>query len=253
MRHFHPGQNTDANTILGDKIISCGSNLDSSGWPITDYRNEMVLRTSSQCLPMIRYDKAMVANTGREGLRSIGYLYAYLISIINKLFNEGATEKKVALPPLLNPASQIRPGTMPQLPPSLGLPPTFMPLTHAPNLYPSKTSITNVAAVASAALRPTRGAAQNVYNSFGLNAQYCTLNYAAPQKLNSNIDSAAFKSPTPSCNLSEDCAICMESLSSSRCKKIVSCGHIFHDDCLKKALRSSSSCPICRKASHVVS
>jgi hypothetical protein len=77
-----------------------------------------------------------------------------------------------------------------------------------------------------------------------------TIQYVAPSKLNTSVDSNAFKKPHQSSVLSEDCAICMDLLSSSRCKQIVVCRHVFHTKCIEQALKNSTSCPVCRKVSY---
>lgn len=58
------------------------------------------------------------------------------------------------------------------------------------------------------------------------------------------------------CRRSDDCSICLEDMcTDNQSLFILSCGHMFHTDCLSKAL--SPCCPLCRKqftpteASHV--
>lgn len=43
----------------------------------------------------------------------------------------------------------------------------------------------------------------------------------------------------------EDCAICLIELS-TRSETALTCGHSFHDSCLRKWLRKNRSCPMCR-------
>lgn len=95
-RSLSPGQSTDVNTIIGDKMIGVlgPNNMGPDGWPIQDTNHEVVLRTSSQCLPMIRYDTALV-NTGgwqpfnrgqqSEGIQCINYLKTKLDAIVDRL------------------------------------------------------------------------------------------------------------------------------------------------------------------------
>jgi hypothetical protein len=107
MKILRSNQLTDANTIIGDKIKSSGV-LDLDGWPINDTNHETVLRSSSQCLPMIRYDKALIEE-GEAGLKYMRWMVVELESIVDKLFNNGDAGIKLALPPLLGHAETSSP------------------------------------------------------------------------------------------------------------------------------------------------
>ena len=76
-----------------------------------------------------------------------------------------------------------------------------------------------------------------------------TLQYVAPSKLSSGLHPNSFKVPGKKCNLSEECAICIDPLSGSKCVQLAVCGHIFHRGCVKQAFKVSQSCPVCRKVS----
>ena len=45
----------DVNTIIGDKMILAGN-----GWPIHDTYHEIVIRSSTQCLPTVKFDRALL-------------------------------------------------------------------------------------------------------------------------------------------------------------------------------------------------
>jgi len=51
---------------------------------------------------------------------------------------------------------------------------------------------------------------------------------------------------------SDECPICFESMSKTRCKveKPTSCGHLMHKRCLAKWLKTHQTCPICRHQLH---
>ena len=57
----------DVNTIIGDKMILAGD-----GWPIHDTYHEIVLRSSTQCLPMVKFDRALLNH--EEGRQCVQYL-----------------------------------------------------------------------------------------------------------------------------------------------------------------------------------
>jgi hypothetical protein len=279
---------------------------------------------------MIRYDRGIIS-AGKDGLRSIGYLYVHLESITNRLFNDGAIEKSASIPPLLNPASHavqqaMRSATFPAaaaMPAGTAAQPVltnfqrgtqainvllnFLPSTIKPanlsaaaampvfsagtsaqpilqtfthgaqvsNLVSNHLQVTNqapmnnaITTASSAATRQARSIAppgtlgmlshsrsvaaaptvQSQNNPIIL--QRHTIQYVAPSKLNTSVDSNAFKKPHQSSVLSEDCAICMDPLSSSRCKQIAVCRHVFHTKCIEQALKNSTSCPVCRKVSY---
>ena len=44
----------------------------------------------------------------------------------------------------------------------------------------------------------------------------------------------------------DECMICLEVLEGTLCK--LSCGHIFHSDCIDNWLLKVLECPICRKS-----
>lgn len=253
-------QINDANTVIGDKTTSK-----------TDYHHEVVLRTSSQCLPMIRYDKAIVSK-GKDGLRAIGYLYVHLEAIINRLFNDGAGSKKKAV--LVNvQSSDSKQAAMPNAPPNFFMQMTKMTIPvgaqqNTANLlnsgsltarFASSARVTNAqtgmfsrsrvkrqASSSSTAAAPASGHVNNT--NVGVGVQPTSLRYVAPSKLNTAVNSSALREqPNGSFDINQDCAICMDPLSMSRCLQITACSHIFHENCIGLALKVSSSCPVCRK------
>jgi len=282
--------NDDANTILGNKISIKGNvhdRVDADGWPIDDTYNETVLRTSSQCLPIIRYDKAMV--NGFEGLIHLKWLTDQLKEVVDETLNDGH-EKKVEMSPLLNqsPVQNRSQYNMQQQPTppggfftggfatapqqatkagsSFGVFTAAQPVTglfsHAASsatgtiLMPSNpASATRLSSQAAppAAPSPFTFPSNNVSiklsppkvafatNAFGSSTAH------VGSKLDSGIGPNALKEPNETCDLSEECAICIDVLSGTRCLQITSCRHIFHDRCIEQALGQSNLCPVCRK------
>ena len=53
---------------------------------------------------------------------------------------------------------------------------------------------------------------------------------------------------TPTCDLHDDCVICMSDIARSSTRDAVQlpCGHCFHGDCIASWLRLRSTCPTCR-------
>jgi hypothetical protein len=95
----------DADTIIGDK--SAAAYHDRDGWPIHDTRHEIVLRSSTQCLPMVMFDKALQDH--KEGRQCVQYLQDSLQQIIDRLFNEGMVSSDIHDAPIITtPVSPFR-------------------------------------------------------------------------------------------------------------------------------------------------
>jgi hypothetical protein len=45
----------------------------------------------------------------------------------------------------------------------------------------------------------------------------------------------------------DDCSICLENIINEEHKKITTCNHIFHEECMAKWILQNNSCPLCRK------
>ena len=86
----------EANTIIGDKTAR------SSAWPAADTYHELVLKDSSQCLPMLKYTKrdrntyADRRSGGREDYSIIQKLTVSLQKVIDEVFNKDATPPSLA-------------------------------------------------------------------------------------------------------------------------------------------------------------
>ena len=44
----------------------------------------------------------------------------------------------------------------------------------------------------------------------------------------------------------KECTICYDDLSTNIIRKVIVCGHIFHDECLVKWLKERETCPNCK-------
>jgi hypothetical protein len=67
--------------------MESGLVVDVDGWPIQNTNNEVVLKTSSQVLPMIRYDRGLV-EIGQKGLVCMNALAFELGILVNKFMND---------------------------------------------------------------------------------------------------------------------------------------------------------------------
>jgi hypothetical protein len=85
----------DVNTIIGDKMILAGD-----GWPIHDTYHEIVLRSSTQCLPMVKFDRALLNH--EEGRQCVQYLQDSLQQILDTLFNEGMVSSDIHDAPFIS-------------------------------------------------------------------------------------------------------------------------------------------------------
>jgi hypothetical protein len=44
-----------------------------------------------------------------------------------------------------------------------------------------------------------------------------------------------------------ECAICLEAfIDGARCSEVPACRHSFHQECIEKSMRRTSTCPLCR-------
>lgn len=71
------------NTIIGDKTATS-----LRKWPKSDSRHEIVLRESSQCVPLIRYDQSPLLGSQIDGaVAHLGVVTESLKSIVDEVFN----------------------------------------------------------------------------------------------------------------------------------------------------------------------
>jgi deltex-like protein len=233
-------QTIDANTIVGDKLTGLsmpGIQSDSDGWPLDDSYHEIVLRSSAQCLPIIKFDKALRQNS--QGEECIRHLKKELESILNRLFNKGQLDSDIRNAPLVNSASlSAAVACLPSIP-TVFPPAPLAQLAAASTLNPLPARWTNYR--------------QRVRAHHNLHAMHMslsqigqTLNYRAPQSLTAGVPSNALMTPPASCNQNDKCVICHDRLNRRQCVALSICNHVFHNDCIQLAFKSKPQCPVCR-------
>ncbi len=110
-------QLVDANTIIGDKTfvsryLSRTISLDAhhhdrDAWPAHDTYHEIVLRSSAQCLPMVKFDRALQDH--KEGRQCVQYLQDSLQQIMDRIFNKGMVRSDIRDAPfIITPVSAVR-------------------------------------------------------------------------------------------------------------------------------------------------
>ena len=112
----NPAAVGDANTIIGDKMVGThgAKPVDSDGWPLDDKWHEIVLRSSAQCLPMIKFDRALGQNN--EGKECIGHIQKSLQEILDRLFNKGLQRSDFLEAPLISKPRTATSAPLPGLP-----------------------------------------------------------------------------------------------------------------------------------------
>ena len=215
-----PGEIVDANTVIGDKLNSsvCKSLVYWDGWPINDSYHEFVLRSSTQCLPMVKFDKALTNH--RAGIYCIRFLQYSLELILNKLFNEGVESCGLLNAPLLATAPTRAPVPLP---------------VSGMSQYQYQQSGFSSAG-------PRALMADNHANRISNQRKMV---YNAPQSLATGVPPNALVEPPASCTL-EECTICHEILNQRYCVGLKACNHVFHVDCIHKAFEFKHQCPVCR-------
>jgi len=263
----------EAHTIIGDKMTGAGSGVDKDSWPTSDSYHEIVLRHSSQCLPMIKFDRALISS--KDGEACLQFIEKSLIEIINKFFNKGIQPNNVCDAPFIVPPVQRRYPAVPAAPPSVPLPPggrlpPSLPASLAarmgllPGVTGAPLPLPGVPGSATGSIGfappPSVGAwkrrkktssstaAASMANARSYTAPMTTqtLTYTGPISLNVGVPDNALTPVPTSCNLDDDCVICMEKLKKRRKCAALPCKHVFHKQCLELAFKSKPQCPVCR-------
>ena len=216
--------------------------LDSHGWPLMDWYNEIVLRSSSQCLPMIIYDREIIKQA--EGRRCIDFIQTSLQQILDFHFNEGLQATAAQNHPLMEPVSAAAGATNPlnmQIPGNRPIFPTQNVHGHAPRAKPAR---------GPANMSPAEAMAHEVaYRNNNLRKRTSApsecLYYSAPMTLTAGIPPNALAAPQQASQ--QSCTICCDTLANGSCVALNKCGHTFHKRCLHQSfLRMSPKCPVCR-------
>ncbi|KAL9191213.1 hypothetical protein ACHAXT_000919 [Thalassiosira profunda] len=91
-----------ATTVIGDKLTT-SPKLDSNGFPLDARTNEVVLRTSKQVLPMIRYSDTLLKSP--EGKQCIQDMKENLLLLMYEFFNNEGKPPAASLPDQKTPSA----------------------------------------------------------------------------------------------------------------------------------------------------
>ena len=223
---------------------------DGDGWPVKDDFHEIVLRSSAQCLPMVKFDREL--RNYKEGKECIRRLKYSLQQIINRLFNVGLTSSDLRNAPLIGRGTTRIVMPLPlintQMPPTFqaamaslqSAMPGFSASTGASRAYPF------FASAGLAGFPVSRRAVQANGSLHSTNPFATSLQYTAPRSLATGVSPNALIAPPASCNMNDDCAICQERLKKRGCVALKLCNHVFHSSCIREAFKSKPQCPVCR-------
>ena len=158
--------------MIGDKMIGVHrSGALADGWPAKDDHHEIVLRSSRQCLPMIRFDQGLIQTN--EGKTLVEYIKKELQEIMNRLFNRNLRPNAVTDAQLLNRANR---GGLSTTAPRIGTMAVPMAVPMQPSAPPSWVS--NLMAMTSAGMPPP---------SFGAGPPVAAPGFAPPPSMASAI------------------------------------------------------------------
>ena len=88
-------QKKRGNTIIGDKSAKFRWR-----WPKSDSLHEIVLQSSSQCLPLVRYSRKSLRKLlkNRNSDASILHIANSLMAVLNEIFNDPEATKPASVP-----------------------------------------------------------------------------------------------------------------------------------------------------------
>lgn len=225
-----------ANTVIGNKLAR-----GRGGSPTLDAaiaaNDEVVLKSSSQCIALIQYNTSIVTDHGVTDCYAIGaYYHKKLQEIVDHFFNDGETK------------SQHNPWLTPHLQ-ALARP------TGSTHYAPVRARKTHArVAAASISMPPTVGRSKLAVSGTGfsqLKRSLVTVRYVAPETLQPS-DISLLITATPVLDTKQsDCSVCLYPMNHgepSTLATLKACGHTLHKPCLVNALKNSPKCPVCRKA-----
>ena len=245
----------ETNTIIGDKIHNTSCYGD---WPSTDHFHEYVLRSSSQCIPLIKYETNILESP--DGEKCVLHVQSSLQGLLDELFNEksqpapmgpiisrninspSGSRGMVFNPP--NPGIFAAPVISGPPLPSSGFPaPSGGMVFNPPNPGIFAAPVISGPPLPSSGFPAPSGGMGFKPPNHGI---FATIEYKAPYNIITGIPSNTLIAPlTP--NLDGKCVICQDDLSSSNCVAINTCHHKFHRSCIERAFKTKPQCPICRK------
>lgn len=270
-----------ANTIIGNKKATDTQ----TNWPAIHSFNEVVLKSSSQCLPMVKYDTEVMRQT--QGEQCILIFKSILQGIVDEIFNQELDQSSVGKSGTATPSSELASIGLALSNPSYNTSGGAGASAFGRNEVTSTRATTNLGHATPSSFGNTFGTTANSNSTgggFGAVAspicrhnsnsmattnpnsatqsvfvntispitnnvvRSCHLIYNAPNCLMSGVPTTALISPPSSCEWNDDCAICQDTLSTQHCAALNVCNHVFHRKCIERALQSKVLCPICRKA-----
>ena len=202
----------DAHTIVGDKFtgVVAGKQVDNDGWPVDDLYHEIVLRHSSQCLPMIKFDKQIRSH--KDGKECVKFMKKELKRIIKKFFNKGLKPTELNETPFI-----VKPPPRPAhiLPHAAqALRTAALPASMNNHAALIASALPGISAASTMATMPVMRARRAFTSSVATGSAASrggqTLTYTAPQALTTGIPSNALVAPSSSCNMKDNCVICHE-------------------------------------------
>lgn len=248
-----PNNAAPVNTVIGNKMRNLPGNMSED----TQFHDEYVLQESRQCLPLVRFDTSLVSSDGRrtQGNDAVWTHHKELQKLLDQFFNGGIrTELTQILPPAAHSryASHL---SVAALPPPVaaatsqalaGLAPM---LTRAGISQATAARILGTTSAAPPWAPVARGSSRARTARPGITAAPDVLIYQAPETLNVSAPSDVFEACSVTPGSKEDCAICIYPLrvEGRHVVKLKVCGHIFHRNCMKEALKAAPKCPVCRK------
>mmetsp|Transcript_14838 Transcript_14838/g.26967 ORF Transcript_14838/g.26967 Transcript_14838/m.26967 type:complete len:660 (+) Transcript_14838:184-2163(+) len=247
-----PRQTVDANTIIGDKRMS-GIGMNNHQWPNDCKQHEYVLRSSKQCLPMIRFDQAI--RNHKDGKECIRFIKRSLQQILDRLFNNGLQRVDVKNVPSFTPPQFSATAALAGMPPFIPPPNFGMPFNPAVSTAVINNMNRYLASAANRSIPPPSRSSMHpmMMPSMGTAARRThssattqKLKYTAPQSLNTGVPSNAVTTPPASCNMRDECIICFDPLKKKTCVALSTCKHVFHKKCIQQAFKANPKCPVCR-------
>jgi deltex-like protein len=251
--------NSDSNSVVGNK---CPTTIATTG----DFHDEIVLRTSAQVLPLIRFCNSFSQQSGSAESQAIHEFHQILQQTVDQFFNDGNKTQVLVTtavsPGYVLPANMANPSAMlnqvlaplaaaaaataaPSTPSVAG---PFQPRGHKRYKYRSMPQPPGSAAMA--ALSSALASINTIpFVPGGVRVPTGTterVSYGAPPTMPS--DAASVTRNLSRRAIKADCSVCLDPL---RCpEKVVSlrvCDHEFHLTCITESLTHSNLCPACRK------
>ena len=240
----------NATTIVGNKSTA------GKEWPESDHSDEIVLKSSHQCVPLIQYNRTINAQTRNDcnHCKLILHLQTVMQSMLNEYLNDFGTvsteltcgDDRIPVAISFPSGQSTRPSRQPLFTYQNALnrlpngPPPGVPI--APPKIPTTTMVTRKLVPSNIQSRQRSSHTPNG----NINER---LTYTAPKSLDAGVSKDAVIVPMSARNISvqDACLICQNQLVAQSCARLSVCEHIFHTECIKKALRFKPSCPICRK------